>query len=42
MVIKTDLPAVVGSSGLVGSFLINNLSVLYPKGNFLFKKKNSF
>jgi len=31
MVIKTDLPAVVGSSGLVGSFLINNLSVLYPK-----------
>ena len=30
MVIKTDLPAVVGSSGLVGSFLINNLSVLYP------------
>ena len=42
MINKKHIPCVAGSTGLVGSFLLKNLSNLYPKVISLTRKKVNY
>ena len=39
---KNIVPCVVGSTGLVGSHIINNLSTIYPKVCSITRKKVNY
>jgi len=42
MIDKSEIPCVAGSTGLVGSFLVKNLSKLYPKVISISRRKFDF